>query len=205
MTCCLAIRWEERCIILDFHLVHGVGHTEVGPKAHLVGKNLVKPHLKLITAGSYLTQVGCRSSLTEVRRNRTGSSVDKDIGTSIVEEIYGTGEQATQETIVYTHIHLFHLLPVYVLVTYGRFTIPGIWRISTGSIHLGCTTICPLRHVKESVAHIIVTDFTIGSTDLHHIQNLVLTQIFHERLLGNHPSNGTRTKEGETVIWRELL
>ena len=83
-----------------------MGHTQVSPDTHLVGKHLIEAHLDLVTIGRNLTKVSCYRRLSEVSRNSTLTTAYQDVATLVVEELNGTGEQATEKSVVDTDIGL---------------------------------------------------------------------------------------------------
>ena len=60
ITSLLQVGWSHTWVILDEHLVLGMGHIEVTPKTKTIGKGLVELYFPLITSGANLTQIGCR-------------------------------------------------------------------------------------------------------------------------------------------------
>ena len=63
--------------------------------------------------------------------------------------------------------------------------------------------ICPSVTVQPTAIDMVITNLTIRGTELQHIDDMLLTQRLHERLLTEHPTDSTRVKECEAVVLRE--
>ena len=74
-----------------------------------------------------------------------------------------------------------------------------------GNVHNRIAAISPLAHVEESVTDIVVTDLTIGGTELEHVDDLLVTQLAHKGLVADHPAQSAGTEESEAVVLGEFL
>ena len=94
---------------------------------------------------------------------------------------------------------------MHIRITYCWFTIPSIWTFTTIYIQRRGSAVSPLVHIQPTCFYIIITDFTIRSTNFQHIQNSAFFQEFHKRFFTNHPSDSTGIKECKTIFFAELL
>ena len=167
ITSLLQVGWSHTWVILDEHLVLGMGHIEVTPKTKTISKGLVELYFPLITCGTNFTQVGCWRRTTEIRRNGTLITTYQDVVTNITEDIEGTCNQTTQETVVSTNVQLLNCLPLHVFIADGSLTIPSIDTLVVLFIHDSVATVCPLAHIQPTVAieewvtQIVITNLTV--------------------------------------------
>ena len=142
----LTIGRIQAWVVALHHLIDGVRHVHVGPDAHLVGEYLVHANLQLVTVSLHLTQVHPCGALAEVSRNELRATY-QNVRTAVAEDIERTGNQAAQDSVVKTEVELLHLLPVYVLVTYGSLAVEGIGRTAFCQ-HSGSNGIITGIHVQ---------------------------------------------------------
>ena len=64
-------------------------------------------------------------------------------------------------------------------------------------IHRSLAAIRPLTHIQPAtsrikwVTYVVITNLTIGSTELQHIDDVIVTQRLHEVFLSDGPSDST--------------
>ena len=189
ITGILSVSWSQVWVISKLNLVGCVGHVEVCPGAEVLVPALVHLQGKFVTLTINNTQIGNRCAGSEISRN--GSVLNQNIGTVIFEDVERTGNQTAQESEVETEVLLLCGLPMQVWITYLALSVDGVRRIALVGTHQpSCSTIGIFVSILESVglAKVVITDASPGSTYLQHIH--VFLDLLHERLFGNHPSQG---------------
>ena len=111
-------------VVLEQHLVLGVGHVEVGPQAQAVCPLFVESHLEFITCRAHLSFIDRRRCGAKVSRNGASAAKDQDIVSAVMEEVYGTCNQSAKETIVDAKVRFAHGFPFYILIAQGTLAIP---------------------------------------------------------------------------------
>ena len=210
-SCLLLISWSKDGIILQNYLILGMGHIEITPESQAISKHLIKFQFQLITTGTNLTFINSRRCRSEIRRNRTVGAENQDVITTITEEIQRTSNQASQETIIDTEVGFLNCFPSHILISKSVLSIPCIDTLCMVEIHSTLAAISPLTHIQPAtrrikwVTNVVITNLTIGSTELQHIDDVLVTKILHEVFLSDGPSDSTRIEEGKTIVLAELF
>ena len=101
----LLVSRKQSGIVVFQNLIGSVRHGEIAPEVVTV-ECLVQTQLQLITFGAHLTEVGCRRSGSEVRRNGAVATRDQHVVAVVDEEVDVTGDESAQEAIVDTEVLL---------------------------------------------------------------------------------------------------
>ena len=85
-----------------------------------------------------------------------------------------------KECIVETDVLLRHRCPTQVGVGNARFLIARERTCRTVETHVERADNRPVRQVSPAITSTVVTDFTIGTTNLEHVDDALILQRFHE-------------------------
>ena len=212
ITFLLAVAGQQLGILAVIDQAGCMSHVEVTPYAVSTFEGVVHAKFQLVTLGGHLTQVGRRCFLSEVSRYRTYIASDDDVATLILEEFERAGKHATEERIIDTDIQLANNFPMDIGIAYLRFAIELVVALAIAVVHTGSIArkVLPGGEIEEASAVRVITDFAIRYTELHHIEELLVEQLevgdtLHPRLIGDHPAEGSRIEECETIVWSELF